>query len=47
MEALGTQVAFNVQKHSVADAGHVDPGETVIIFERGKLREGEGRSDPS
>ena len=37
MEALGTKVVFNVQKHSVADAVHVDPGETVIVFERGFL----------
>ena len=37
MEPLGTRVAFNIQKHRLVDSIHVDPGEIVIIFERGFL----------
>lgn len=37
MEAIGTQVAFDPQKHQPADPVHVEAGEVVLIFERGFL----------
>jgi molecular chaperone GrpE (heat shock protein) len=37
MEAIGTQVQFNPQKHRLIDSSLLEPGKKVIVVERGFL----------